>query len=371
MNEQTFINKKRALIFAVFALALGLLIGFTFQDYEFLKTNQNQKAEEVNSKDTQKEELYQPQLTHEQKIIETTEKAIEGVVAIETTDQTVAGSGFFISKDGYVLTNRHVVSDPGDYYVITNDGEKLEAEIVDRDPLRDLAFLKVEGSDFHKITLGNSDSLRLGQTAIAIGYSLGQLKNSVSVGVVSGLVRDIWARSGWDLEQLKGMIQTDAAINPGNSGGPLLNLKGEVIGINTAKSFQGDNVGFALPINKIIPVINSVLENGKIVNPFLGVRYLIVDEYEMEMRGLPIDYGALILRGGPDLPAITPDSPANRIGLREGDIITKLAGEKITIDNPLSDIILQYSPGDQIEVEYMRGKETFTKMVELAERPSD
>lgn len=369
MNEQTFINKKRALFLAVFGLILGIFIGFAI-NYGFLNSYQAELSDQ-NENQKQEEEFYQPELSHEQKIIETTEKAIEGVVAIETEDQTMAGSGFFISEDGYILTNRHVVDEETDYYVITNDGERLKAEVVDRDGLRDLAFLKVEGDNFYKIPLGDSDQLRLGQSAIAIGYSLGELKNSVSVGVVSGLVRDIWARSGWDLEQLKGMIQTDAAINPGNSGGPLLNLKGEVIGVNTAKSFQGDNVGFALPINKITSVIDSVLKEGRIINPFLGVRYLLIDEYEQNMRGLPIDHGALILRDGPNRPAVTPDSPANEIGLREGDIITKLAGEKITIENPLSEIILDYSVGDEIELEYMRGEETFTKTVELAERPSD
>jgi 2-alkenal reductase len=369
MNEQTFINKRRALILAVFGLILGIFIG-TAVNYQFFN-NFNSPEKEQNQNEQANKERYQPELSHEQKIIETTEESIEGVVAIETEDQTMAGSGFFISEDGYVLTNRHVVDEQTNYYVITNNGERLEAEVVDRDGLRDLAFLKVEGTDFHKIPLGDSDQIRLGQTAVAIGYSLGELKNSVSVGVVSGLVRDIWARSGWDLEQLKGMIQTDAAINPGNSGGPLLNLKGEIIGVNTAKSFQGDNVGFAIPINKVTSAIESVLAEGRIINPFLGVRYLLVDEYEQTMHGLPIDYGALILRGGPNDPAITPDSPANNIGLREGDIITKLGGQKITVENSLSDIILNYAPGDQVEVEYMRGEQTFKETVELAERPSD
>lgn len=366
MTENTFISRKTALLLALAGLLFGFLAGaganINLPDVE----DQKQSVEE------QEEETYDPQLTHEEMVIETTEEATKGVVAIETADETIAGSGLFISKDGYILTNRHVVSSTNsDYYVVTHDGEKLEAEIIDKDPLRDLAFLKVEGNDFHTLDLGNSDELRLGQTAIAIGYSLGELKNSVSVGVVSGLVRDIWARSGFDVEKLKGMIQTDAAINPGNSGGPLLNLKGEVIGVNTAKSSQGDNVGFAMPINKIKSPINSILEEGKIVNPFLGVRYVTITEYEAKMRGLPVEKGALIVRGGPDSPAVTPDSPANEAGLREGDIITKFDGKELTPDNPLYEVILDYVPGDELEVEYMRGGETYTTTVELAERPSD
>lgn len=368
MSENTFISRKTALLLALFGLLFGFLAGAGINvDLPDVK-DQNQSIEK------QKEETktYEPQLTHEEMVIETTESAIKGVVAIETTDETVAGSGFFISKDGYILTNRHVVSSTNsDYYVVTHDGERLESEVVDKDPLRDLAFLKVEGEDFHILDLGDSNELRLGQTAIAIGYSLGELKNSVSVGVVSGLVRDIWARSGWDVEKLKGMIQTDAAVNPGNSGGPLLNLKGEVIGVNIAKSSQGDNVGFAMPVNKIKSPINSILEEGKIVNPFLGVHYVTITEYEAKMRGLPIEKGALIVRGGSDLPAVTPDSPANEAGFREGDIITKFDGKEITPENPLYEIILEYSPGEEVKIEYMRGSQTHTTTVELAERPSD
>lgn len=369
MTENTFISKKTALILALAGLLFGFLAGSGVNiDLPSIK-NQNQSVEE--QENTEKR-TYEPQLNYEEKVVKTTKQAIKGVVAIETVDQTVAGSGFFISEDGYILTNRHVVSSTdSDYYVVTHDGERLQAEVIDRDPLRDLAFLKVKGNGFHTLDLGDSDELRLGQTTIAIGYSLGELKNSVSVGVVSGLVRDIWARSGWDVEQLQGMIQTDAAINPGNSGGPLLNLKGEVIGVNTAKSSQGDNVGFAMPVNKIKAPINSILEEGKIVNPFLGVRYVTITEHEAKMRGLPVEKGALIVRGGPDKPAVTPDSPANEAGLREGDIITKFDGKEITPENPLYEIILDYTPGNKLEVEYMRGSQTYTTAVELAERPSD
>lgn len=344
------------------AIVFGLSIGVAFD----LSPTES-PVEEVEEGEV---EYYQPRVSHEEAVINTVDDSIGAVVSIELED-SVSGSGFFISSDGYVLTNRHVVRGDGNYEVTTHDGTVYQAEVVSRDMVRDLAFLKIDGNGFETLKLGDSDGLRLGQTAIAIGYALGELKNSVSVGVVSGLVRDIWAGDGWSLERLEGVIQTDAAINMGNSGGPLLNLRGEVIGINTAKDVGAENVGFAIPINQSKSAINSVLEHGRVITPFIGVRYVMLNEHEKEMRGTPIDYGALIIRGGPNQPAITPGSPANEAELREGDIITALDGERIDSDNPLYDAILNYMPGDTIEVEYMRGNQKETIEMELAERDSD
>ncbi|MGM0439082.1 MAG: S1C family serine protease [Patescibacteria group bacterium] len=368
MTKETYINRKTTIVLFVLAIFVGLSIGIILdldlEDRELIENEENnvENQEEVDN--------YEPEITHEQEVINTVEEAIKSVVSIELKE-SVSGSGFLVSSEGYIITNRHVAEAEGDYKVITNEGEEYDAEVVSRDSVRDLAFLKIEGDDFEALKLGDSDGLRLGQTAIAIGYSLGELKNSVSVGVVSGLVRDIWAREGWSLEKLEGVIQTDAAINLGNSGGPLLNLKGEVIGINTAKDVDADNVGFAIPINQAKKAIESVLEHGEIIKPYLGVRYVMIDEYEMEMRGLPIDYGALIVRGGPDEAAIDPESPANVAGLREGDIITALNGEEINSENPLYEAILEYKPGETVEVEYMRGERKEKTEIELAERPSD
>lgn len=375
MAKRTTSNKIYLLVIFILVLGLGFFAGLGYNN-DF---NVNLPHEEATSEETKQtegtkekeEELYEPEISHEEKIIETVEKSIEGVVAIEMEEQKISGSGFFVSEDGYILTNRHVVASEGDYYIITNDGEELPAEVISRDMVRDLAFLKVEGDNFTTLPLGNSDNLRLGQTAIAIGYSLGELKNSVSVGVISGLVRDIWAREGWDLEKLEGVIQTDAAINPGNSGGPLLNLRGEVIGINTAKNFGADNVGFAIPINQAKKAIESVLEHGKIVQPFLGIRYVMINEYEKEMRGLHVDHGALIVRGGPNQPAVEAGTPAHQAGLREGDILLSIEGRQINSENPLHELILEFSPGDKVEIEYMRGDWTDIMTVELAEREVD
>ncbi len=367
MTEKNTSNKIYLFVIFVLAMGLGFFAGLGYN----VELNMDSPQEKAVSETDKEVDFYKPEVLHEEMIIETVEKAIEGVVAIETKGADISGSGFFISEDGYILTNRHVVSRDTEYYVITHDGKELPAKVVSKDIIRDLAFLKVEGEDYTTLSLGDSDGLRLGQTAIAIGYTLGELKNSVSVGVVSGLVRDIWARDGWSLERLEGMIQTDAAINPGNSGGPLLNLRGEVIGINTAKDFGADNVGFAIPINQAKRMIKSVLEHGKIVHPFLGVRYVMIDEYEKEMRGLHIDYGALIIRGGQGQPAVESGTPAHKAGLREGDIILSIDGIKLDGENPLYEVILEFIPGDKVEIEYMRGDWTDTVVVELAERESD
>ncbi len=355
------VSKKTTILILIAALLAGLILVFA---PDFDEAAEPEPAEEA-------VETYVPEFSHEEKVIETVEESTEGVVSVKMEGRTIGGSGFFVSSDGYVLTNRHVVAHEGDYYVITHDGDERDAEVIAKDPSRDLAFLKVEGEDFRVNPLGDSDGLRLGQTAIAIGYTLGEFENSVSVGVVSGLGRDIWAGDGRHVEFLRGVIQTDAAINMGNSGGPLLNLKGEVIGVSTAKDIGADNVGFAIPINQAKTAIESVLETGEIAYPYLGVRYVMVDEYEMEMRGLPIDYGALIVRGGPGQPAIDPNTPADEADLREGDIITHLDGERLDEENPLFNAILNYRPGDGMEIEYMRGRDSYTVEVELAERTSD
>ncbi len=368
MKDETFVSRKTTITIFIVAVIAGLFLGVSL-DLDFENGLEEEPIEEA-QREPEEIDFYEPKVTHEEMVINTVEEAIKSVVSIELED-SISGSGFFISSDGYILTNRHVVQADENYTVITHEGEEYEAEVVSRDSMRDLAFLKIEGEDFRALELGDSDGLRLGQTAIAIGYTLGELKNSVSVGVVSGLVRDIWARDGWSLERLEGMIQTDAAINVGNSGGPLLNLRGEVIGINTAKDIDADNVGFAIPINQSKRAIESVLEHGEIINPYIGVRYVMIDSYEMEMRGLPIDYGALIVRGGAGQPAIDPDSPANQVGLREGDIITAMDGKRIDSDYPLYEAVLDYAAGDTVEIEYMRGSISETVELELAERPSD
>jgi S1-C subfamily serine protease len=285
-----------------------------------------------------------------------------------------AGSGFIVSDDGLVLTNKHVVSDnKADYTVLTNDGQKYPAKVLALDPVQDLAVIKIQsdlpaqagltaqaGKKFKPVILGDSSGIQIGQTAIAIGNALGQFSNTVSVGVVSGLGRTISAsdQSNTVSETLEGIIQTDAAINEGNSGGPLLNLKGEVMGINTAMAQGAQGIGFAIPINMAKKDIEQVIKTNKIVYPFLGVRYVLIDTTVKQKYNLSVDYGALVIKGDKGEPAVASGSAAEKAGIKEKDIILEINGEKITTSNSMAKIIRTYNVGDKITLHILRdGKE--------------
>ncbi|MFH1967866.1 MAG: trypsin-like peptidase domain-containing protein, partial [bacterium] len=248
------------------------------------------------------------------------------------------------------------------------------AKVLALDPVQDLAVVQIQGDGktFKPITLGDSSNIQVGQTAIAIGNALGQFTNTVSVGVVSGLQRTIFAsdQTGGFSETLQGIIQTDAAINSGNSGGPLLNLKGEVIGINTAMAEEAQSIGFAIPINMAKRAINQVAKTSKIVYPFLGIRYVTVDSQTKKKYNLSVDYGALVIRGSNGEAAVTADSAAKKAGIQEGDIILELNGEKITASNLLSVIILKYSPGGKIILKILRDESELNVEATLGERSS-
>ncbi|HZX00914.1 MAG TPA: trypsin-like peptidase domain-containing protein [Candidatus Paceibacterota bacterium] len=279
------------------------------------------------------------------------------------------GSGFIVSSDGLILTNKHVVADTAaEYTVITSNGKKYPAKVLARDPSQDLAVIKIEATDLTAAKIGNSDSIKLGQTAIAIGYSLGEFSNTVSVGVISGLARTITAAgSQFGTETLQGVIQTDAAINPGNSGGPLLNLKGEVIGINTAVASGAQSIGFAIPINRAKKDIKSVSSTGSIKVPYLGVRYVTIDADIAKSKKLAVTEGALINSDDAN-PAIVPNSPASKAGIMSGDIITRFGNTTVNADHQLGDIIQNYNIGDVVDVKILRGSETLNLKITLEER---
>ena len=210
------------------------------------------------------------------------------------------GTGFLVSADGYIVTNKHVVDQDGvSYTAIMNDGTEYEVTVVAKDPTLDVAVVKIEGeTDFPFIRFADVSQVRLGESVIAIGNALAEFPNSVSVGVISGLSRDIVAGDGFRFqESLEGVIQTDAAINRGNSGGPLLNTNGEVVGVNVAVAGSGENIGFALPGNVVESVYESVAEYGEIVRPFLGVRYVEITAEIASRNNLNVDYGVIIVRG--------------------------------------------------------------------------
>lgn len=289
-----------------------------------------------------------------------------------TQEQQVgAGSGFFVQSNGLILTNKHVAErDDVSYTVVTNDGKKYPAKILARDPVNDLALVKIDGSGFPVLPLGDSGQVKLGQTVIAIGNALGEFSNTVSKGIISGLSRSITAQGGVSgPENLNGLIQTDAAINPGNSGGPLLNLRGEVIGINTAVAGGAQNIGFALPINLGKGVVQQYAKSGKISYPFLGVRYMLITPEFAKQQNLGVDYGALIIRGqtAQDL-AVVPGSPADKAGLRENDIILEVNGQKITPDNTLDKLIIGMKVGDKVNMKIYSQGQTKNVTVTLGER---
>src|SRR3989344_3013606 len=282
-----------------------------------------------------------------------------------------AGSGFIDSQDGLILTNKHVVSDQqAQYTVKTSNGKKYDAKVLALDPVQDLAIVKIKiDKKLPAITLGDSDGIEVGQGAIAIGNSLGQFSNTVSVGVISGLGRTVSAsEGGGSLETLEDVIQTDAAINPGNSGGPLLNLNGEVVGINVAMAQGAQSIGFAIPINIAKRDISQVALNNKISYPFLGIRYVLVNDAIKQKNNLSVDYGALISKGPNEESAITKDSAADKAGLKEGDVILEFDGKKITTKSPLSTLIATYSPGDKVTLTILRdGKQVYVDVI-LRER---
>lgn len=282
-----------------------------------------------------------------------------------------AGSGFIVSEDGLVLTNKHVVLDKAaDYVVFTNDGKKYSAKVLALDPVQDLAIIKIQDNQkFPAIKIGDSHGIQIGQGAIAIGNALGEFRNTVSVGVISGLGRTISASgSGGFSETLEDVIQTDAAINPGNSGGPLLNLKGEVVGINVAMANDADSIGFAIPIDVAKRDIDQIIKTNKITYPFLGVRYVLVDEAVKQKYNLSVDYGALVLKGENGEPALTKNSAADKAGIQEKDVILEFNGEKITKDNSMKKIIAKYNAGDTVTLKVLRTGKEMDIGVALGER---
>lgn len=286
-----------------------------------------------------------------------------------------AGSGFIVSGDGYILTNKHVVdNDNAEYTVILNDpahrGEKVKAEVLAQDPSNDIAVIRIKKDNLPFIDFADSTKLQVGQTAIAIGYALGEFDNTVSKGVVSGLLRSIVAGggNGGSSEKLEGIIQTDAAINPGNSGGPLLDISGNAVGMNVAMA-AAQNIGFAIPANDIKKVYDDVRKTGKIQRAYLGIRYMVIDEDLQKKNNLPYNYGALVTRGDQmgEL-AVIPGSPADKAGIVENDIVLEADGVKIDSANSLSKIIASHRAGDIIKLKiYSKGKEKIIDVV-LAER---
>lgn len=276
-----------------------------------------------------------------------------------------AGTGIILSSDGYIMTNNHVVSGSSQVSVILSNGKEYKnVTKLGSDPLNDIAFLKINNvSGLTPAKIGNSSSVRIGQTVVAIGNALGQFQTTVTSGIISAKGRPLVASTaGGAPEQLTDLLQTDAAINSGNSGGPLVDLAGRVIGINTAIATDANNIGFAIPINAEKGVIKSVLESGEVKKVFLGVSYTGVTPDVAEREGLSVDRGAYIAKDGN---VITRDGPAYKAGVKPGDVITKVDGKKVGENGGLGSIIGEYQPGDKIKLTIFRGGKTLELEVEL------
>jgi serine protease Do len=282
------------------------------------------------------------------------------------------GSGFIISSDGYVLTCNHVVADPSaSYTVIIDPTKEFEAKVLARDPLIDVAILKIKGKSFPYLEMADSSKTELGESVVAVGNPLGEFEDTISSGIISGLSRKITARGAPHLNRstsLRGLIQTDAAINPGNSGGPLVDMNGKAIGINTAMVMGAQNIGFAIPINYAKRDFEELVQHGKIKKPFLGVRYFILNKEIAKANKLPIDYGALIVRENLGESAVVKGSPADKAGLREYDIIIESDGKKVNEENPLAEELQHHRIGDEIKLKVLREGKELNVTIKLGEK---
>ena len=290
----------------------------------------------------------------------------QGNVMQGTAAEAGAGTGIIVSKDGYVMTNRHVIEGADTVQVVLTDGTTYDnVHVVGTDPLNDIAFLKINNvSNLQPAEIGDSSTLRIGQSVVAIGNSLGQYQNTVTSGIVSGVGRPVSAQSGSSVESLNDLIQTDAAINPGNSGGPLLNLQGQVIGMNTAIAQDAQGIGFAIPINATKGVLKGVLANGKIEHVFMGVNYVSITSDVAKKYNLPVTKGAYVIANNGT--AVRSGSPADKAGVKDKDIITKVNGIDVGPGSDVASLVAEYTPGDTIQLTILRGGQQQTVNVTLA-----
>lgn len=278
--------------------------------------------------------------------------------------QQGAGSGIIVSKDGYILTNKHVIKGANTVEVVLADGTSYtDVKVVGSDPMNDVAFLKIANvKDLPVAELGDSTTLQIGQHVIAIGNSLGQYQNTVTSGIISGKGRPLSASDGESVESLTDLLQTDAAINPGNSGGPLLNSAGQVIGINTAIAEDAEGIGFAIPINAVKGTLKGVLAGKQVERSYLGVRYIAIDAAVAKKYKLPVKTGAYVYSDNSD-PAVVSGSPADKADVKKGDIIVKINDVEVGARGGVASLIAEYAPGDTVDLTINRdGSERVVKV---------
>ena len=355
-------NKPKGLLTNILIGLMAGILGAAFYGY-VIKADVNSNPSKSGTKVT---------VLEQSAIIDLVKKVSPSVVSITSTSETSnifgqsqaqegAGTGIIVSDDGLILTNKHVISGATSLSVITSDNKTYKgAHVVATDPSNDIAFVKVDAKGLKAAELGDSSAVEVGQSVVAIGNALGQFQNSVTSGIISGRKQTITAGSGSESETLTNLFQTDAAINPGNSGGPLVNIAGQVIGINTAIAGEAQNIGFAIPINDAKNDLESVKNKGKITRAYLGVRYVANTKSIAAANNLPTDSGAIVSGTGTN-PAVVSGSPADKAGLKEGDIIVKVNDTAVDDKNSLSSALAQYKPGDTVKITYYRdGKQQTT-----------
>ena len=313
--------------------------------------------------------------SEEEDIASVAAKVSPSVVSVVTAVQSRgfdaqqgAGTGIIIRDDGFIMTNKHVISDATNVAVVTADGTTYDnVKIVGTDPLNDVAFLKIDGAKNLKAAeMGDSGSIRIGQKVVAIGNALGQYQNTVTSGIISGTGRPVAAQAGETVETLTDLLQTDASINPGNSGGPLVNVAGQVIGINTAIASDAAGIGFAIPINATKGIMNGVLETGKVSRAYIGVNYQTITPEIMKQYNLPVSKGAYVMGSNESTAAVVKNSPADKAGIKNKDIITKVNDKTVGDKGGVASLIGEYKPGDTIQVTLLRDGKTLEVRVTLA-----
>ena len=374
-------NKKRKIIklftYLLIAFAFGFIFSTYFNDQELLIQEQTfiEESEMISAIEevspavvsiiTKKNVPYFYEFSYE-----------SSYIAEYENEEISGGTGFLVSHDGLVFTNHHVIQDEEAQYTITfNDGREYLAQIISIDPLEDVAILKIISDEeelyFENIVgFGDSSNLKVGQRVLVIGNALTIYGNTVTSGIISAIDRKISAYNDFTRREKNffGLIQTDAAINFGNSGGPLINLNGEVIGMSVAVANMANNIGFAIPSEVLIPIVESVKEHGRIVRPFLGVRFVMLTSEQAQELGLDEDYGAILLSGSfLSEPAIYPNGPADEADLREKDIILEVDGQKLDAKNYLNEIIRNYKSGDSVVLKVWRAGDSMEVTVVLGD----
>jgi len=293
------------------------------------------------------------------------QQQVRGFWGVQVIQPKSSGSGVIISKDGYIITNHHVVENQQSLEVVFASGDKAPAQLIGSDPYADTAVIKVDVAVPAVAEFGDSSALQPGETVIAIGSALGDFKNTVTVGVVSATGRNLDSGNGYSLE---GLIQTDAAINHGNSGGPLVNVMGQVVGINTAivrnDNSSGDvaeGLGFAIPANTTKSVADQIIQKGYMPRAYLGIRSVTINPEVAGRNGLPMDWGVYVR-------SVDSSSPAEQAGLRQGDIITEIGQDKISADTSYTNALLHHKPGEKVTLKVWRDSKTMSLDVTFAEQ---